>query len=599
MHDKDIVEAILAGEPAGFAAAYDRYGATLYAYCRSLLASPEDAANAVRDTYIIAIAKLQHLRDPERFRPWLYAIARNECHRRLHDRAAADVRAETRQATTGEFVAIADTGESGPQELVGAALAVLEPVVREIVELGLRHDLDEDGLAALLGVSRKQARTLASHAYRQFEASLGTLVTAGADWSLCQDLGTLLAGWNGEMTAALRRRLTEHIKTCGMCGVRRGRPPVNPSLWLQPPVVPRPRSDPDAPTGTRTQPQAGKWPGPRPGSPPGERRGPRHGSRSRRGSRPRRGSGPGPGSRPAPDERPAIVDPPAWGADPGSGPPAWRAPGSSLERMPTTGDSWFGPRDPRPAPLPASAWRRAASLDGGGDHRAASSADPADIAEQAGPFDKYGFPVPIDPPKPYRAPVRSALALAGVGALAMVAVAAMVTGTVHEGIWAPGPGLGHPADKPTTPQRTGARGTPGQTPAGVLPVATRAHGSSPPVPATIRSSKSAPASSTVTPGTLVAFPTAVTLQQSSKEELPTGSFTLTANDGPVSFSITVPAADAHDLIATPSAGTLPAGESLKITVTLERRNGPPLETQLTAQPGGLDITVLYRAHARS
>jgi hypothetical protein len=206
--------------------------------------------------------------------------------------------------------------------------------------------------------------------------------------------------------------------------------------------------------------------------------------------------------------------------------------------------------------------------------------------------------VPIDPPKPYRAPVRSVLALAGVGALAMVAVAAMVTGTVHEGIWTPGPGLGHPAHKRSTPQHTGGLGTPGQTPAGVVPVATRARGSSPPVPATIRSSKSASASPTVTPGMLVAFPATVTLQQSSKGQLPTGSFTLTANDGPVSFTITVPAADAHGLTASPDAGTLPAGASVKITVTLERHKGPPLETQLTVQPGDLDITVVYRTHTR-
>ncbi|HEY5986447.1 MAG TPA: hypothetical protein VIV12_08735, partial [Streptosporangiaceae bacterium] len=212
---------------------------------------------------------------------------------------------------------------------------------------------------------------------------------------------------------------------------------------------------------------------------------------------------------------------------------------------------------------------------------------------------KYGFPVPIDPPKPSRAPVRSVLALAGVGALAMVAVAAMVTGTVHEGIWTPGPVLGRPAQQePTTSRQAEAPVTPRQTPVGVVPIATRSHDSSPPVPATIRSSKSASASPTVPPGALVAFPTTVTLQQVSKSQLPTGSFTITANDGPVSFAITVPAADAPDLTATPDAGTLPAGQSVKITVTLERRNGPPLHTQLTAQPGDLDITVLYRAHPR-
>ena len=40
-----MVEAILAGQEAGLAAAYDRYAASLYDYCHSLLAEPADAAS--------------------------------------------------------------------------------------------------------------------------------------------------------------------------------------------------------------------------------------------------------------------------------------------------------------------------------------------------------------------------------------------------------------------------------------------------------------------------------------------------------------------------------------------------------------------------
>jgi len=59
----------------------------LYGYCRSLLSEPADAAGAVRDTFVVAQVKLPLLRDPSRLRPWLYAVARNECHRRLRARA--------------------------------------------------------------------------------------------------------------------------------------------------------------------------------------------------------------------------------------------------------------------------------------------------------------------------------------------------------------------------------------------------------------------------------------------------------------------------------------------------------------------------------
>jgi RNA polymerase sigma factor (sigma-70 family) len=89
MHDSEVVAAIAAGDPDGLAEAYDRYAAPLYTYCRSLLREPADAADAVQDTFVIAASKVAGLRDQSRLRPWLYAVARNECHRRLRDKASA------------------------------------------------------------------------------------------------------------------------------------------------------------------------------------------------------------------------------------------------------------------------------------------------------------------------------------------------------------------------------------------------------------------------------------------------------------------------------------------------------------------------------
>ena len=82
MEDRAVAAAIVAGDPDGVAAAYDQYGASLYAYCRSLLPGPE-AAEAVRDTFMIAVGRLDGLRDPDRLGDWLHAVARNECLRTL------------------------------------------------------------------------------------------------------------------------------------------------------------------------------------------------------------------------------------------------------------------------------------------------------------------------------------------------------------------------------------------------------------------------------------------------------------------------------------------------------------------------------------
>jgi hypothetical protein len=141
MHDREVVAAIVGGDPAGLAEAYDTYAAALYSYCRFMLPPSagdgaaassgtfgdlsgrggtggsgggsrgrggpdglgDEAAEVVRDTFIVAMSKLGGLRDPDRLGDWLHAVARNECLRRLQAR------------NPGGTVKAADPGGTAPQ----------------------------------------------------------------------------------------------------------------------------------------------------------------------------------------------------------------------------------------------------------------------------------------------------------------------------------------------------------------------------------------------------------------------------------------------------------------------------------------------------
>jgi RNA polymerase sigma factor (sigma-70 family) len=231
MQDREIVAAIVAGRGAGLAAAYDQYAPALHAYCRSLLAEPADAADAVQDTFIIASAKLGGLRDPDRLRPWLYAVARNECRRRLRARASSAPLDEAGEMTDENVDVGAGAERAELRVLVGAALAGLNPGEREIIELNLRHDLDGADLADALGVPRNQAHALASRARTQFETSLGALLVARSGREDCPDLDAILAGWDGQLTVLLRKRINRHIERCDVCGDRRRRQ-LSPAMLL-------------------------------------------------------------------------------------------------------------------------------------------------------------------------------------------------------------------------------------------------------------------------------------------------------------------------------------------------------------------------------
>ena len=223
MRDRDIVAAIVANDPAGLATAYDRYAAGLFSYCQVLLTEPADASDAVQDTFVIAAGKVGALRDPDRLRPWLYAVARNECHRRLRSRDAATPLDELAEVSDDTADLGAGLEQAEIRELVWAALAGLTESEREIIELTLGHELTGADLADTLGVPRNQAHAMASRARVHFEAALGVLLVARSGQESCAELASIMAGWDGKLNVLLRKRVSRHLRRCDICGARRRR----------------------------------------------------------------------------------------------------------------------------------------------------------------------------------------------------------------------------------------------------------------------------------------------------------------------------------------------------------------------------------------
>jgi RNA polymerase sigma factor (sigma-70 family) len=510
VQDGEIVEAITAGDKAGLAAAYDRYAPALYAYCRSLLADPADAADAVQDTFIITAAKVRGLRDPERFRPWLYAVARNECFRQLRALGLSAPLDEVPEATARELGPADGPEREELRALVAAALTGLNPADREVIELSLRHTLDEADLADALGVSRNQAHALVMRARAQFEGSLGVLLVARAGREACPGLDDILAGWNGELTILLRQRVNRHIESCEVCGERR-RHELSPAMLLSMlPMV-------ALPAGLREQ-----------------------------------------VFRLIVDRSPAGV--------------GYRD--LVIRRAAPFGHSGF----PRPIESPrriygvrtmaaaASVAILAAALLGTGTvfvlealhHKGTTPVSAATIGPTAGP-------------EPMASGSHQARAAAG---------------NRHHAGSDNGGTVGNPHPSPEVSQPgsgTGSGTGPGSNPTGN------------PQPTPSRHSHTAtptPSSAPPSPGTLTISPGPVTLASSSGGAY-TGTFTLTAQGGPVSgFSILDPA-PAGDLSISPSTEALQDGQSVTITVTVNSDSGLAFETDLTVDPGGLAIAIDY------
>ena len=78
------------GDTAAFAALYERHHQPLYRYCRSIVANPDDAADALQNTMTRALASIADRNPAAPVRAWLFRIAHNESISLIRRRRAAE-----------------------------------------------------------------------------------------------------------------------------------------------------------------------------------------------------------------------------------------------------------------------------------------------------------------------------------------------------------------------------------------------------------------------------------------------------------------------------------------------------------------------------
>lgn len=221
--DAELVGRVLAGDREAFAQVYDRYGNKLFDFAYSMLRHREEAADAVADSFVLFAERLGQLREPDRLRPWLYAIVRSECLRRL--------KARKRVAYDGEehLIAMADTSmtpddaaeQAALRQLVWDAAEGLADRDRALLDLHLRQGLEGAELGEAMGVSASNAYVMLNRLRAQVERSLGALLIARMGRDECPALDELLADWDGTFSVLIRKRVARHVEKCEVCSERR------------------------------------------------------------------------------------------------------------------------------------------------------------------------------------------------------------------------------------------------------------------------------------------------------------------------------------------------------------------------------------------
>ena len=189
--DAGLVHSALGGDVASFSALLDRYRASLYARALVYLGQPEDAADAVQETFLLALTRLGQVRDPEAVGGWLHAVMRSVC--------AMELRRPARRVTVTEIDNHVPAAQDAVEQLalrdwVWAALEDLPEPLRLVTLLrffGRGHSYAE--IAQLCGVPVGTVRSR----LHQAKAELGARLLAEAGRTPRGD-----AGWAQRVRAS-------------------------------------------------------------------------------------------------------------------------------------------------------------------------------------------------------------------------------------------------------------------------------------------------------------------------------------------------------------------------------------------------------------
>ncbi len=258
MDDAILVSRAVGGDRDAFAAIYDRYAGAVLDLCTAVLRNGDAAAEATLDSFLRAAHELVNLRDRSQLRLWLLAVARHEASTRaegrrdgLPDRAGHG--AAARAGASGTVVdADFDADADDPRRLVWDPAESLGEQDRATLHLHLRHELEGEELATVLGVRPAVAEARSAKLRGMAETSVGALLLsrtdAGTEPSTCPGLAQVLEGWDGEFTPAIGAKINRHARKCEACRARRtmllGRlramaslPFVPPPSWLRDEVL--------------------------------------------------------------------------------------------------------------------------------------------------------------------------------------------------------------------------------------------------------------------------------------------------------------------------------------------------------------------------
>ena len=157
---------------AWFARLYAENWEHLLSYALRRTPGPEDAADVVADTFLVAWRRAAEVPPGSRARAWLYGVARRAL---ANQRRGAHRRNRLAERLRNDLLTEVSYSESSAEEMaVMEALGRMKEEDREVLLLAGWERLEPAEIALALGISAVAARSRLHRARRRFRTELGT-----------------------------------------------------------------------------------------------------------------------------------------------------------------------------------------------------------------------------------------------------------------------------------------------------------------------------------------------------------------------------------------------------------------------------------------
>lgn len=173
MSDAKLVHRARRGDAAAFEALVRRHYRAAFAVALGVLGNGMDAEDVTQDAFVRAAERLDGIREPERFVPWLLQIVRNRARNYRDYRRVRYTQPLGRVSAAGLSNPGSDAERAELRERLEAALGDLGAIQREVV---LLHDLEgwkHREIAEALQISEGMSRQHLMMARRALRARLG------------------------------------------------------------------------------------------------------------------------------------------------------------------------------------------------------------------------------------------------------------------------------------------------------------------------------------------------------------------------------------------------------------------------------------------